>query len=86
MIHSHMRKLLKLENITSIKDVSGLRKLFDTIGIQVQSLKMLGYEPERYGPLLISIITSKIPDDLNSIISRKFDPSDSWGIEIILMH
>ena len=77
MIHSHMRKLLKLENITSIKDVSGLRKLFDTIGIQVQSLKMLGYEPERYGPLLISIITSKIPDDLNSIISRKFDPSDS---------
>ena len=33
MIHSHMSKLLKFENITDVKDVSGLRKLFDTIDI-----------------------------------------------------
>ena len=38
-IHSHMSKLLKPENITDVKDVSGLRKLFDTIDIQVRSLK-----------------------------------------------
>ena len=31
MIHSHMSKLLKLENITDVKDVSGLRKLFEMI-------------------------------------------------------
>ena len=31
MIHSHKSKLLKLENITDVKDVSGIRKLFDTI-------------------------------------------------------
>ena len=43
MIHSHMNKLLKLENITDVKDVSRLRKLFDTIDIQVQSLNNLGY-------------------------------------------
>ena len=35
MIHFHMSKLLKLENITDVKDVSGLKKLFDTIDIQV---------------------------------------------------
>ena len=35
MIHSHMSKLLKLENITDVKDVSGLRKLFETIDIQI---------------------------------------------------
>ena len=35
MIHSHTSKLLKLENITGNKDVSGLRKLFDTIDIRV---------------------------------------------------
>ena len=64
MIHSHMSKLLKLENITDIKDVSGLRKLFDTIDIQVRSFKNLGYEPDRYRPLLILIITSKNPNDL----------------------
>ena len=79
-----MSKLLKLENITDVKDVSRLRKLFDTIDIQVQSLKNLGYEPDRYGPLLISIITSKIADDLNLIISRKLDSADSWNIETVL--
>ena len=79
-----MSKLLKLENITDVKDVSGLRKLFDTIDIQVQSLKNLGYEPDRYGPLLIPIITSKIADDLNLIISRKLDSADSWNIETVL--
>ena len=73
MIHSHMSKLLKLESITDVKDISELRKLFDTIDIQVRSLNNLSYEPDRYGPLLIPIITSKIPDDLNLINSRKFD-------------
>ena len=33
MIHSHMSKRLKLENITDIKVVSGLRKLANKIDI-----------------------------------------------------
>ena len=84
MIYSYISKLLKLENITDVKDVSRLRKLFDTIDIQVRNLKNVGYEPERYGPLLISIITSKIPDDLNLITSKRFDSADTWDKEIIL--
>ena len=47
MIHSFMSKLLKSENITDLKNVCGLRKLFDTIDMQVRSLKNLGYEPDR---------------------------------------
>ena len=47
MIYSYISKLLKLENITDVKDVSRLRKLFDTIDIQVRNLKNLGYEPEK---------------------------------------
>ena len=80
MIHSRMSKLLKLENITNVKDASRLRKLFDTIDIQVRSLKHLGYEPDRYRPFLIPIITSIIPDNLNLIISRRFDSADSWDM------
>ena len=81
-----MSKLLKLENITDVKDVSERRKLFDAIDIQVRSLKNLGYEPDKYGPLLIPIITCKFPDDLNLIIiiSGRFDPADSWDAEIVL--
>ena len=82
--NSVMSKLLKLENITDVKDVSGPRKSFDTIDVQVRSLKNLGYERYRCGPLLIPTITSKIPDDLNLIISRKLESPDSWGKEIVL--
>ena len=76
MIHSHVSKLLKLENNTYLKNVRGRRKLFDATGIQVRSLKILGY---RFGPLLIPITTSKIPDDLNLIICRKFDSAEIAG-------
>ena len=51
MIHPYMTELLKLENITDVKDVSGLMKLFGTIDIQVRSLKNLGYESDRYRPM-----------------------------------
>ena len=44
MIHSHMSKLLKLENVTDTKGVSGLGRLFETIDIQVWILKKLGSE------------------------------------------
>ena len=84
MIHFHMSKFLKLKNITDVKDVSGLKKLFDTIDIQVRSLKNLGYKPDRYEPLLIPIIISKIPDHLNLIISKKFDSKDRRDIETAL--
>ena len=47
MINSHMEKLLKLGNMTDVKDVSGLSKLFDKNDIQVRSLKNLDYEPDR---------------------------------------
>lgn len=76
-------KLLKFQNITDVKDISGLRRLFNTIDMQVQSLKNLGYESDSYGPLLIPIITSKIPNALSLIISRKFDSAENWDIKIV---
>ena len=32
----------------------------------------------------IPIITSKIPDDTNLFISRKFGSADNWEVEIVL--
>ena len=77
MIHSYMSKLLKSENITDLKHVCGLRKLFGTIDMQVRSLENLGYEPDRQGSLLVPILTSEIPDVLHLIISKKFDSADN---------
>ena len=38
---------LTLKTMPDVKDVSGLRKLFDKIDIQVRSLNNLGYKPDR---------------------------------------
>ena len=72
LIHLHMSKLLKLEIITDIKDVSVIRKLFHTIDVQVRSLINLRYEPDIYGLLPIPIISTS-NSMASSAINDKFD-------------
>ena len=67
-----MSKLLKLEIITDIKDVSVIRKLFHTIDVQVRSLRNLRYEPDIYGLLPIPIISTS-NSMASSAINDKFD-------------
>ena len=67
-----MSKLLKLEIITDIKDVSVIRKLFHTIDVQVRSLINLRYEPDIYGLLPIPIISTS-NSMASSAINDKFD-------------
>ena len=47
-------------------------------------MKNLGYECDRYGPLLIPMITSKLPQELNLFISRQFECSEVWEIDQVL--
>ena len=84
LIHSHMQKLLNLKTVEDVKDTRLLRRLFDIIEIQVRSLKNLRYESDRYGPLLIPIITSKLPRELNLFISRQFECSEGWEVDQVL--
>ena len=84
LIHSHMQKLLNLKPIENVKEICLLRKIYDIIEIQIRSLENLGYESDRYGPLLIPIITSKLPQELNLLISRQFESSESWEIDQVL--
>ena len=84
LIHSHMQKLLNLKTVEDVKDTCLFRRLFDIIEIQIRSLKNLGYESDRYGPLLIPIITSKLPQELNLFISRQFACSEGWEIDQVL--
>ena len=43
----------------------------------------MGIDAKHFGPLLISVVFSKIPDEIKLIISRKFG-KDVWNAEIIL--
>ncbi|XP_057290238.1 uncharacterized protein LOC130612923 [Hydractinia symbiolongicarpus] len=82
-VSAHMNKLLTLENVKSSRDIKSMRKLYDLIESQVRSLKALGFKAENYGPMLIPVVLSKLPNDIKLMISRKFD-EDIWDAEAVL--
>ncbi|XP_065642134.1 uncharacterized protein LOC136073823 [Hydra vulgaris] len=51
----HMKKLLSLEKIKDVRNISELRKMFDTIEIQIRSLENLSIDENMYGSILIPI-------------------------------
>lgn len=79
-----MKSLLEMERVSDVKDVYLLREIYDKVEVQIRSLKNLDIKSEMYGPLLIPVLMSKTPEDLNLIISRQFDNSESWDINIVL--
>ncbi|XP_066927907.1 uncharacterized protein [Clytia hemisphaerica] len=83
IISSHMNKLLELPKIMNVRDIIGLRILYDTAESQIRSLQAFGLLVKNYGPLLVPVILSKLPDSLKLIISQKSD-SDIWDAENIL--
>ena len=82
-VSSHMNNLLLLQPITTLREVDALRDLYNKVETQIRSLENLGIDSTKYGPLLIPVLLSKIPDELNLIISRQFT-NDCWDIVPVL--
>ena len=82
-INKHMDVLLRIDSVTTSQSVRDLNKLFDDISCHVHSLSSLGVESGTYGGLLCSVLMSKIPQDLQFIISRKVSKSD-WNVDTIM--
>ena len=72
--------IIKLEKLfgyqTPIKE---LRNLCDKIESHLRSLLTLGVDSEHFGTMLISIIVSKLPNEIRLEISRKLG-KDNWKI------
>ena len=83
ILSAHMNNLLSLECVRGVSDVKGLRTLCDRIEGQVRCLEALGIKARNYGPLLIPVIMTKIPNEIKLIISRKFG-HELWDTEAIL--
>ena len=78
LISAHMKKLLKIEN-------DDIRAIYDHVESQMRSLETLDISPEMYGPLLIPILMSKTPPEVNLIISRQFSDTDqTWDIKVVM--
>ena len=84
LVSSHMSKLLSLDVITSITDTSGMRTLYDELTAQVRNLRSLGLATANYGPMLVSVLISKLPEEIKLIISREFNSEEIWDVTKLL--
>ena len=74
-----MDAMLSLEPVVGDNLVE-LRKLCDEIEVHIRNLQQFGVQTDNYGPVLISIIRSKIPNDVNLEISRHM-PDGPWSLQ-----
>ena len=66
-----MNKLLNLEGTTNFSNIKDLRILYDTIETQVRSLNSLRLDPKSYGPMLIPVVMSKLPQEKKKGVAPK---------------
>ena len=78
IITSHMDALLALVPVKENK-VSELRQLCDVIEIHTRNLQLFDICAQNYGPVLTSIILSKLPTEFKLEISRQM-PDGKWDI------
>ena len=70
--------------MSTVKKLETLRTMYDNKETQITSLEYLGIKSEMYGPMLVPIVMSKIPLEINLIISRQLDKSNCWEIHEVL--
>ena len=84
LVSTYIDKLLSLTPVTSEKDVQKLRTLFDIVEVNIRNLRSMNIETAHYGPVLISIVMSKIPNEIKLIVSRAMGNDDKWDIDRLL--
>ena len=82
IVNRHMDILLRLEPVTSIYNLKGLRQLLDAVESNVRGLKALGVAADSYGGLLSPILISRLPSELRLLISRELK-EDEWNLKSV---
>ena len=80
-----MESFVKLQPITSMKNISGLRAMHDLVEGNVRNLSSLDVPSNTYGKLLVHLLIEKIPYSLRLVISSEFDDK-VWDLKNILKY
>ena len=80
-----MEIFVKLQPKTSMKNVSGLKAMYDLVEGNVSHLPSLAVPSETFGKLLVHLLIKKIPHSLRLVISREFD-DEVWDLENMLKY
>lgn len=83
IITSHMNRLLELPSVESVTNTKTLRNLYDTVESQIRSLTAFDSDIKNYGPFLVPVIMSKIPNEIKLVITRQLD-KNTWDATLIL--
>ena len=84
LILTHIDKLLSITPVQNVNEIKKLREVYDLIEVHVHNLKMLDVNTKEYGPVLISIVMSKLPNDIRLVISRSMSLNDKWDVDVLL--
>ena len=85
LITSNMEILLSLPTVTSIENIGKVREMYNKIETSVRNLKSLHVEKEHYGPVLISIVMAKLPEEIRLVISRGMPVNEEWKTDEFLL-
>ncbi|GBL75222.1 hypothetical protein AVEN_194457-1 [Araneus ventricosus] len=81
VISCHMNKLLMIESVKSVSNVTALRKMYDELEIQVRSLESLGVAVDTYSSFLCPIVLQKFPEEINLQNNRQRKLNELFDIK-----
>ena len=85
LIGSYMESFVKLQPITPVKNISGLRAMYNLVEGNVCNLSSLGVPSDTSCKLLVHLLIKKILHSLRLVISCEFDDK-VWDLENMLKY
>ena len=72
IISKHMEELMNTDAVSSVLDITALRRIYDKVEVHVRGLKSLGIASASYGALLMPVLQKKL---LRIVINREITES-----------
>jgi hypothetical protein len=82
IISRHMDILLSIESVSSVSDITALRRMYDKVEAHVRGLRALGVNSESYEALLAPVLQKKLPSEFRLIINREL--SETWDLDRLM--
>ena len=84
LITSHIDKLMNIAPVKYVHEVKKIREVYDNIEVHVRNLSSLNIDISQYGPVLVSLIMSKLPEEIRLFISRLMPNNEQWDVGVLL--
>lgn len=84
VINAHISKLLNLEPVKNSNNTFALRRLYDSIEIQIRNLNSLEVTSGTYGTLLTPILLRLIPNELNLEFNRMRKSKENFDVKELI--